>query len=82
MANAETTPGKQNKGTLPGYLPHLTAKELSDLPIGTEGLISVFEEADILALGGDRAALANMTPEDLKELADMEVDQSNNFLGV
>lgn len=66
---------------LPGYLSHKEAKKLTCLPIGLERLLTIYEEADMLAIGLDRKKIADITPKELRVLADFSVDRSNIFLG-
>jgi hypothetical protein len=68
-------------GTLPGYLSLSEAAKFAGRPIGSKRKLSMFEEADMLAAGLDREKIADMTPDALKRLADLAVNQSNLFLG-
>ena len=73
--------GGVEKGTLPGYKPERLARKLADRPFGMRRFLSVSEEGDMLLTGLNRRTIANMTPKELKELADLTADQSNLLLG-
>lgn len=76
-----TTPEKRSApGTLPRYLSPKDAAKFAGLPIGNR-LLSVEEEANMLAAGLSREKIADMTPEALQNLADATVAQSDIFLG-
>ena len=75
MNITETRPGA---GTLHGYLPQKDATKFAELPIGTKRLLTVMEEGDMLAAGLTREQIADMTPESLKNLADISVELSPN----
>ena len=78
MKTPDTRPGK---GTLPGYLSPTEAAKFADLPIGLKRPLSVSEEANMLAAGLNREKIADMTPEALRNIADLTVCQSTIFLG-
>lgn len=73
---------QEKKGTLPGYMPEKKAQRLSNQPFGMRRRLSLSEEGDMLLVVGDnRKAIANMTPGQLKEIADLTADQSDLLLG-
>jgi hypothetical protein len=78
MKNPDARPGT---GTLPGYLSPKEAAKFADVPIGLNRPLTLYEEADMLAAGLCREKIADMTPEALRDLADLTVDQSEIFLG-
>jgi len=69
------------QGALPGYASERRARGLSDKPFGFRRRLSVTEEGDMLLTGLDRKGIADMTPKQLKELADSVAGQSNILLG-
>lgn len=78
MTNPDARPAT---GTLPGYLSPQEAAGFADQPIGLDRLLSMEEEADMLAAGLDRERIANMNPETLKTIADFTVGLSEIFVG-
>ena len=78
MTKPETRP---DKGTLQGYVSPTEAEKFAGRRIGPNRRLSVFEEADMLATGLPRKAIAGMMPEALEKLADLTVSQSDIFLG-
>ena len=78
MNGAEARP---NSDTLPGYLPLEEAEKLAGLPIDPTRLLSMAEEADMLAAGYERDQIVGLTPEQLQDIADMVVEQSELFVG-
>lgn len=65
-----------------GYLsPKDVTKQFGDSPFGTDRLLTVFEEGDMLLCGLTRAQIADMTPSELGALADMVADQSTLLVG-
>ena len=73
----EVKPAVQNPNQ---YLSLEAAAKFAGVPIGNR-FLSIIEEGDMLAAGLDRDKIADMTPESLKSLADLTVDQSDLFLG-
>ena len=68
--------------TDPGYFSLEEAKAFSGLPIGTERKLTIFEEGDMLIVAGEnRGKIADLTPEKLREQADLAADHSKNFVG-
>ena len=76
MANPDVRPG-----TLPGYLPLAEAEKLAGLPIDPERPLSMIEHMDMLAAGLERDQIVGFTPDQLRDIADMVVEQSELFLG-
>lgn len=73
---------QQEQGVQPGHISERRARGLSDKPFGFRRRLSLSEEGDMLLVVGDnRKAIADMTPKQLKELADSVAAQSNMLLG-
>lgn len=66
-------------GVLPGYASEKSVRNRRT--IGTRRALSVSEEANLLATGLTRREASRMSPQQLKELADATVNQSDIFLG-
>ena len=76
-----TRKSQQEHGVQPGYMSERRARGLSEKPFGFRRRLSVTEEGDMLLTGLDRKGIADMTPKQLRELADSVAGQSNLLLG-
>ncbi len=73
---------QREQGVSPGHISERRARGLSDKPFGLRRRLSLSEEGDMLLVVGDnRKAIADMTPRQLRELADSVANQSNTLLG-
>jgi hypothetical protein len=64
-----------------GSPPYISARDVDDdVPIGS-GPLTIFEVADMAATGLGRDEVAALTPQQLRELADAAVENSDLFIG-
>ncbi len=66
---------------LPGYLSEEAARPLRKKPIGFVRLLTVGEEANLLALGLTRDKAGHLTPEELDDMGNAVSDTSGLFVG-